>query len=253
MNEQDVIRNLVSRAWIVLLCLIGGSVAAWYVLSAVVSPSYLASGIVELGYFNPRDYLPHPVVSTRGAAALVNDPTFFDRILYTVRSEGFVEMPRVGASPIEDGLIRIEGRADEPQVALRASVLACSLLVNLTNGGYERELTLIQNQLDRIRTHAALAESLVLGKGDMTEKISASSAGEVLRALAHFTEIQIKTETDAEHLIQKKQSRILVLPAIAQADRPPLVLLSLIPGLVLALFAGAFISSRLRTETDTSP
>ncbi len=244
MDDRTKIRALISKSWLLVLCFILVTGISWIVLDALVSPVYLSTGIVELGYFNPRDFLPHPVVSTSGLTALIGDASFSQQVAKILGSEGMMDpAPVVGAAPLEEGLIRVEAREGRSEVARRATVVACSLVVDMSNQGYERERSLLEKQLALVRSRSALAESLIRVGHESSRADGQHMGSEAMRALAHLTEIQLKTETATEHVRQKKRTRILVTPGAAHADRPSTRALALVPGFIVTLLLGVALAA----------
>jgi len=213
------------------------AVVTWAILAQVVPCSYVSRGVVEIGYFNPRDYLPHPVVSTRGMAALVGDQAFASHIADLMGRDRRTK-PDLRAVPLEEGLLRLEARSSDPVAAQRGAAVACSLVAARTNEAFHRERDLSDRQLRALRPRVMLAESLAAGSSSDEAKAIA------LRALAHFTEVQIETETEAELMAQKKQTRLLVEPGIAVAERPPVALMAMGPAAVVTAFAAAAMMAR---------
>jgi hypothetical protein len=200
--------------------------------------SYVSRGVLEIGYYNPRDYLPHPVISTAGLAAMVGDPDFLARVTRVMKlSElGVLDLR---AAPLEDGLLRVEGRSTDPLVSQRGAVLACSLVAARTNEGFDQERVLTSRQLGTIRQRLAAAESLI-----HREAATEGARAEALRALAHFTELEIETETEAELIAQKKRTRILVAPGKATQERPVLALVAMGPAAVVTVVVAAGMVAR---------
>lgn len=215
----------------------------WVVLNRTVPFTYVSRGVVEIGYFNPRDYLPHPVVSTRGIAAVVGDAAFASEVARAIQRPGTSIGLR--AAPLEEGLVRVEARAEEPEAAHRAAVVACSLVVARANEGFLRERDMVSRQIEAIRRGRAMAESLA-----QAGPVMADAKAIALRAAAHFTEVQVKTETEAELMAQKKETRLLVRPQPASAERPALGVVAMGPGAVTAAVAAALYAAlRRRRET----
>ncbi|MBN1423369.1 hypothetical protein JXA88_02330 [Candidatus Fermentibacteria bacterium] len=213
---------------------------SWAVLRHAVPFSYVSRGVVEIGYFNPRDYLPHPVISTRGLAAMVSDPAFSDRLTSMVAGlpPGALSFR---AAPLEEGLIRVEARSVDPADARRGAVLACSLLVAQGNEAFQRERNLADRQIEMIRVRSADAESLIRARSTPDD-----AKATAMRALAHFTEIQVETEISAELMTQKKPTKVLVEPSLAVAERPSLAIVALGPAAVVALVVAVGMVTRRR-------
>lgn len=182
---------------------------------------------------------------------MVCDPSFSQRVMEGIEAGEDYEGNKIQiiAAPLEEGLLRIEARAATSGLAKRAASMACSLVISAGNMGFERETSMISRQLDMIEKRAALAESLI-HRDEKGEGQGVLSGGAV-RALAHLTEIQIDTETEAELIAQKKRTKLIVSPGFGVLERPPLLLLSFGPAAVVtafffaALLAGA---SRRREE-----
>ena len=244
MNGTPVLTMLRSKWPWLLGCFCVVAVASWIVVTALTSPTYLSTGLIELGYFNPRDYQPHPVMSTRAVAALVNDPSFAQRTATAIHRR--VEPPggafHLSSAPVEEGLLRVEARAGDSWVAQKAASVACSLVIGITAEAYQRERELMISQLKLVRNRSALAESLI--HKDSTDGPERSALqGDALRALALFTEIQVDKEIEAELLSQKKRSVVVVHPGPGTVERPPAFVMSLGPALVMTvLLAAAFLA-----------
>jgi len=231
-----------------LLALCGGvfvTVAAvtWAVLTQMVPYSYVSKGVLEVGYFNPRDYLPHPVVSTQGMAALIGDPTFALKVTALLGRDPPAALD-FRAAPLEEGLMRIEARSSDPLIAQRGAALACSLVAARTNEPFQSERDLSDRQLGALRPRVALAETLAArSRSDEARAIA-------LRALAHFTEVQIKAELEAELVAQKKQTRVLVEPSRGTAERSSVILMAMGPAAVVTaiVVAGLVARSTRRRE-----
>lgn len=243
MNGVSMLTMLKGKwPWLIgCFCIV--TIVSWLVLGVVASPTYLSTGLVELGYFNPRDYQPHPVMSTRAIAALVNDPSFTGRVAAVLRHrpEQIGGAFQLSSAPLEEGLVRVEARAANSRLAQEVAAIACSLVVGITGEDYQREKALMNSQLELVRNRAALAESLIFE--DPTAPQRGALQGDALRALALLTEIQVEKEIEAELISQKKPSIVVVNPGPGTVERPPTLAMSMGPALVATvLLAAAFLA-----------
>jgi hypothetical protein len=244
MNGTSVMSMLRARWPWLIGCFGVVTIVSWFILELLVSPTYLSAGLVELGYFNPRDYQPHPVTSTRGVAALVNDPSFSARVAAELRLRpgGISGAFQLGSAPLEEGLVRVEARAATSRAAQDAAAVACSMVVSITGEDYRRERALINSQLELVRQRSALTESLI--QANPTARGREALQGDALRALALLTEIQMEKETEAELVSQKKPSVIVVNPGPGIEERPSAVAMALGPALVVSVLLSAVFLAR---------
>ncbi len=234
---SDVKRSIPGAVAWIALAFAATTALTWGVLHRMVPPAYVSFGIVEIGYFNPRDYLPHPLVSTRGiAAVIVSAP--FAREVATLLGVSPAKV-NLRAAPLEEGLLRIEARAADPFLAWRAASVACSLVVETANEGFVRERALLQRHVETIRRQSAAAESLA-----HDARADDQARAQAFRALAHFTEIQVKAETEAELLAQKKETRVMSAPGHGTPERPPLAVVAMGPAALVALLVAAALLRR---------
>jgi hypothetical protein len=242
MNGVSVLTMLKGRWPWLIGCFFVVTVASWMALGVLSSPTYLSTGLVELGYFNPRDYQPHPVMSTRAVAALVNDPSFAGHVA-TILDQHPQQIGgafQLNSAPIEEGLLRVEARAADGRRSQEAAAIACSLVVGITVEDYQRERALMNSQLELVKNRSALAESLIFEGPTASQR--GSLQGDALRALALFTEIQVEKESEAELISQKKRSVVVVNPGPGTEERPPALVISMGPALVVTiLLAAAFL------------
>lgn len=244
MNGDDVLQIIRTKLIYLLVCFLAVSVMSYFVLHQLSPSNFVSTGVLELGYFNPRDYNPHPVRSTRGISAWVADGSFQSQVRECLNERpGETEEDfSIRPAPLEEGVIKIEARSADPELARQASAVACSLIIERTNEPFEREYKLLTGQVALLRERASLAESLITNSNNTTGY--GELAGGAIQALSHLTELLIEAETETELLTQKKQTVLLVHPGTGVPDRPALMPISVVIGGLVTLFLAAiFISS----------
>ena len=243
MSSDTVVSVIRAKLLWLLVCFIAVTATSFFLLHQLSPTGYMSSGVIEMGYFNPRDYNPHPIRSTRGISAWISDGAFMSLVAERLRNTGSETGTdfSIRPAPLEEGVLKIEARSADPELARQAAVVACSLVIENFNTVYEREFRLLSDHVNLIRSRASLAESLLAaspraqGHGDLV--------GGAIQALSHLTELQIEAETESELLTQKKQTVLIVPPGVAVPDRPALMPISVVIGGLVTVFLTAILIS----------